>query len=100
MKVKVSRKKSALKEFQFLESQNLALLELKTEQIRQPLRAFWAIHSYSIKDGWIRAVFFHEFCKWDFPVSLRSVARFLQMLFDNNQARMQVLYEVNLPTAF
>lgn len=56
MEVKSSRRSSALKESQFLECDNLALLALRCEHDLQVFRAMLATHMCAMKDGRLEAL--------------------------------------------
>lgn len=72
--------------------------ELGSELVRRILRAFLSMHTYSLKNGWIRRLLFYMSFVTNLPVSLLNGARFLQLVLDSSQARRKMLYEVILPT--
>lgn len=74
--VKVLRRKSALRELQFLRGEILALRELDTEETRKLLIASQLLHAYAAKDARIQELLFHVSCKRNLPGSLLKSARF------------------------
>lgn len=100
IEVTVWRRKFALKMFQFLKCENLALRKLRTEQFRPVLVASLAVHTYALKNGGIRELFLRVFCKQNSPVSLPNSSRFLQLVLDYRQAKTWMPYKISVPTAF
>lgn len=100
MELEFSRRKTALKESQIHTSRKLDLHKLGTEYIFQVLRASLAVHTNVMMDCRIRELFFAVFCYRTFPVTLLNGARFLQLVFNNTQAKANMPYEISMPTAF
>lgn len=69
MEVKLSRRKSPLKESPFLTIKNLAFGDLGAEQIPKILRASPSVHTYAMKDDRTRVHFLEVFCISNFPVT-------------------------------
>lgn len=55
--------------------------------------------SYVILDGRIRKIFFEYFAKETFSVTLLLGARFLGLVLNNSPAKLQMRYEMSIPTA-
>lgn len=100
MKVKVWRRKSALKMSQFWKRKNLRLRELGAEQICQVSRAFLAVYMYALRDCRIQELCFPLFRKWVSRVTLLNNVRFLQLVLHSSQAKAPVTNKVSLTTAF
>lgn len=65
----------ALKIFQFLTGEGLALHELEAKQIGRVLRAYLGVYTDAMKDGRIPKIFFNLFWKRDSRVTLRNGSR-------------------------
>lgn len=100
MEVEVSRKESALKESQFLASDNLELRELQSEKIRLLLEPSLAVHTYIMLEYWIGLLILILCHECSFPVTLIHSARFLHLMLDNRQATAKMPYEMSLQTSF
>lgn len=57
-----------------------------------------AVHTYSVKGGRIRALFFHDFLCRNLSVTLLNVARFLQLVLGNSPAKVQKPCELSMRT--
>lgn len=88
-----------MKGSQFLETKNLARLELGTHQLPQLLRASLAILSYEIKDASILRLF-HVFYKKNLLVTLCNKERSLKLLLDYSEVKARLQYEISVTTAF
>lgn len=75
--VKALQKNSPLTLSQFLKSGNLALHELKTEQISQLSQDTLAVRMCALKDGRIQKPFSCFFCDRNFSFTLQNNARVL-----------------------
>lgn len=82
MKDKELRRKADLKESQYIFHDKLTLRELVTEHICQLLKASMAVHTYALKNGRVRELFFHLFCERFFPMTLRNSGLFVQLVLD------------------
>lgn len=85
---------------QFLKSIILAQRELKTLQMCQFLGPSITVYSYAPKNSQIEKLLFHLHCNRNFIVSFYNGAQLLQLLFDNNQAKVLLPYEMSMTTAF
>lgn len=82
LKVRFLWRKSALRAFQFLKSENRALHELEAEQSSQLLRTSLVVQMYSMEDDRVGLLFFHVCRERNFSVTLLNCARFLQLVLD------------------
>lgn len=80
MKVKVSRRKSAMEELQLLNGEKLALGELDTVQIRRALKSYLLSHNSVMMDGLIAELFLHVARQRNLLFTLRTSALFLQLV--------------------
>lgn len=71
---KAWQRSSKLKEPQFLTTEHMALRGLGTEPSSQVLKSFLAVHTYAMKDGYMRELFFDFFRKRNLPVLLLNGA--------------------------
>lgn len=81
----------------FLINGNLALCDLDTEQIREGLRAFLAVHA--MKDGDTKARFSHVSGEKKLPFTLLNGVKFLQLELYNCQTKMQIARRMSVQIA-
>lgn len=77
MHFRVSWRKSALKDFQFLKSRNPSLQDLGSEKISYFLRASLVVCTCAMEDIMILQLFLHVLCNKDLPVTLLNSTCFL-----------------------
>lgn len=100
MEVRVSRRRSVLKLFQFLKSESLSLCKVGADRVCQVLRVSVAIDTYAMEDGQTLELFIHLWHKSNSPLTLLHNAHFLQLVPANNLTMVQIRYEIGLSTAF
>lgn len=96
--VEVSWGNYALIESPFLKREKLALRKFGAQQARQALREPPAAHTYMMKDGRGRVLFFHVFRERSFSVTLLNGARFSPLPLDNSQCKTKIPYEMSVQT--
>lgn len=99
MEVEVSRRKLTLKESEVTKIQMLALHDLGTKEVLQVLEAFLAFHTYGLKNGQIRNVYFYLLCERTIPVTSSNGKGLLSFVLDDIQVKVPMPYKMNVPTS-
>lgn len=89
-----------LDEALFLKSENVVPRMFGIKKIFKIIRALYAVHSYAMKDGWSRELFFRVFRESEFLVTVLNGTRLLLMILDNSQAKTQMPCTMSVTTPF